>query len=128
MTDLVTRLAAGRHRIVYSRARSASDLKSAIDRGYVLLKFTQTRGGTELGIPLDASRCDVLGADFERSRGKVHLEGELRLDDVPVRMIADVDLSSLDGEGHLLILEALAQRGPDSRALAADSIEIGEAP
>src|SRR5262245_45119311 len=41
MNDLVQRLATGKHRVVYSRADKAQDLKAAIDRGYVLLKFTE---------------------------------------------------------------------------------------
>jgi hypothetical protein len=105
MSDLVQRLANGTHPLVYSRASTASDLEDAIENGYVLLKFTETRGGTELGVPLDAGACDLREADFEAARGKVHLEGDFRLDYVPVRMIADVELSTLRGEGYLRILE-----------------------
>ncbi len=68
------------------------------------MKFTQTRGGTELGVPLDKSRSDLTHADFDKETGKVRIAGELTLDYVPVRVIADVDLPSLQGEGHLEIL------------------------
>jgi hypothetical protein len=105
MNDLVQRLANGRHRLVYSRSDSVSGLKKAIDRGYVLLKFTETRGGTELGMPLDMPVCKLEGADFETGQGKIHLEGELTLDYVPVRMVADLDLATLEGEGHLVCQE-----------------------
>jgi hypothetical protein len=104
MNDLVQRLATGNHRVRYSRADKPSDLKAAIDRGYVLLRFTETRGGTEVGVSLDVSACDWGGADFERGQGKVHLEGDLKLDYVPVRLIADVDVGSLEGSGHLRVL------------------------
>jgi hypothetical protein len=35
----------------------------------------------------------------------VHLEGGLILDYVKVRCIADIDLTSLAGQGHLAIVE-----------------------
>lgn len=105
MSNLVERLAQGRHRLIYSRSSSVSDLKKAIERNYVLLKFTQTRGGTELGMELDLPACQLAGADFEKAQGKIHLEGELKLDYVPVRMVADLDLGTLEGEGQLVIRE-----------------------
>lgn len=107
MSDLVRRLSEGSYPLVFGRVGSAarlSELKAAIDRQYVLLEFTGTRGGTELGLPLDHARCQLDGADFERGAGRIHLEGELRLDDVAVRMVADLDLATLDGWGHLSVL------------------------
>src|SRR5262245_31828677 len=103
MSDLVQRLARGRHRLVYSRAGSSSDLRQAIGRNYVLLKFTETRGGTELGMSLDLPACRLDGASFEKGEGKIHLEGTLKLDYVPVRMLADLDIASLEGEGQLVV-------------------------
>jgi hypothetical protein len=80
------------------------------------LKFTGTRGGTELGMPLDVAACNWSGADFEQATGTVHLEGELQLDYVPVRMVADVDLSTLGGDGCLRILEPIATTKADNSA------------
>jgi hypothetical protein len=111
MSDLVQRLANGRHRLVFGRsgpAGAALELKAAIERKYVQLKFTETRGGTELGFTLDERATSMAGADFDRAQGRIHLEGELRLDYVPVRLIADVDLATLEGEGQLQILERSA--------------------
>lgn len=76
--------------------------KEAIDRNYVHIKFTATRGGTELGTRLDREACDFSGADFEAGTGTVHLEGNLTLDYEAVRCIADIDLSTLAGKGHLV--------------------------
>jgi hypothetical protein len=70
--------------------------------GYVHIKFTETRGGTELGVRLDRDTLDLSQADFENQMGKVHLEGNLTLDYVKVRCIADIDLRTLNGEGHLV--------------------------
>lgn len=46
--------------LVAARANSSTDLKESIERGFVLLTFTNTRGGTELGVELDKeARCWV---------------------------------------------------------------------
>jgi len=106
MNELVQKLSEGDHPIVASRADySAEQLKESIDRGYVHIKFTDTRGGTELGIRLDESTTDLSKADFEQAVGSVHLEGNLTLNYVKVRCIADVNLATLDGKGHLEILK-----------------------
>jgi len=80
-------------------------LREGIDRGHVHIKFTATRGGTELGVRLDRAACDVSRADFDNQTGTVHLEGGLTLDYVKVRCIADLDLPTLVGQGHLEIVD-----------------------
>jgi hypothetical protein len=105
MDELVQRLAQGEHPIVVGRYTTAAELKQAIDRGYVLIKFTDTQGGTELGLRLDQDRCDLTRADFAQSAGVVHLVGTLTLNYVKVRSSAEINLATLDGTGHLEILE-----------------------
>jgi hypothetical protein len=80
------------------------------DMGYVLVKFTETRGGTELGFPLDRDATDLSGADFDAGTGTVHVEGNLVLNDDPVRCIATIDLATLKGTGRLALedLDAVA--------------------
>ena len=104
MDELVERLAQGDHPVVTRRAKTAAELKESIDRGYVLVTFTDTRGGTELGVRLDPETLDVSRADFDKGSGAVHLEGNLTLNYVKVRCIADVDVATLQGTGHLQIL------------------------
>jgi uncharacterized protein YbdZ (MbtH family) len=105
---LVQRLAQGHHPIVAGLRpdKSVKALQESIDRGYVHIKFTATKGGTELGVRLDTAACDFSRADFESPSGTVHLEGGLTLDYVKVRCIADIDLTTLEGQGHLEIVEA----------------------
>ena len=105
MSDLVKRLAEGEHKVCISRAeKSAKELKDMIDREYVLVKFTETKGGTELGVSLDHERSK-LDADFEEGTGEVTIVGTLNLDYVDVRCWATVDVSTMEGTGHLEILE-----------------------
>jgi uncharacterized protein YbdZ (MbtH family) len=105
---LVKRLAQGSHPLAAGLRpeESVKALKESIDRGYVHIKFTATKGGTELGVRLDTTACDFSRADFETQKGTVHLEGGLTLDYVKVRCIADIDLTTLEGQGHLEIIEA----------------------
>jgi hypothetical protein len=81
------------------------ELKQSIDRGYVLVTFTDTHGGTELGVRLNEKLTDLSGADFGERSGLVHLVGNLVLDYTKVRCVADIDVASLEGEGYLEILE-----------------------
>lgn len=106
MDELVQRLATGDHPVtVGGPMPSVEQLKQSIDRAYVHIKFTETRGGTDLGVRLDKAASDLSGADFERGTGMVHLEGTLTLNYVRVRCVADLDLATLNGTGHLVILE-----------------------
>jgi hypothetical protein len=101
---LVDKLSEGDHPVEASLRpeKNVKLFKEAIDRNYVHIKFTNTRGGTELGVKLDGDHCDFSQADFENGIGTVHLEGRLTLDYIKVKCIADIDLTSLQGQGHLV--------------------------
>src|ERR1044071_2674114 len=109
--SLVDKLCEGEHAVEASlRPESTVKLfKGALDRGYVHIKFTDTRGGTELGVKLDREACDFRQADFESGRGMGHIEGRLILDYVSVRCIADIDLATLGGKGRLEKVETAAE-------------------
>lgn len=106
MDELVGRLSTGHHPVVVSvrPERTLEGFKECLDRKYVHIKFTETRGGTELGFPLDESLTDLSAADFENSRGSVRVGGNLSLNYVNVRCIADIDLSTLAGNGQLQVV------------------------
>lgn len=101
--SLVDRLSQGDHPLVPGLRPdcTAQALRQAIDRGYVLIRFTETRGQTEIGMDLDTSACDLASADFDNANGRIHLVGSLSLDFEDVRCIADIDLATLEGQGHL---------------------------
>jgi uncharacterized protein YbdZ (MbtH family) len=106
--SLVDKLCEGNHPVEAGLrpAKTVKLFKEAIDRNYVHIKFTKTRGGTELGVRLDRDLCDFSRADFENETGPVHLEGGLTLDYVKVRCVAAIDLSTLEGTGYLVKVEA----------------------
>jgi uncharacterized protein YbdZ (MbtH family) len=88
--DLVERLCAGSHPVEVVGER----LDEALADGYVHVRFTGTRGGTELGVRLDRERSVTAGA-------RLRVVGELSLNFEKVRCVADVDRGTLAGEGHL---------------------------
>jgi len=103
MNELVKQLSEGFHPVEVSLRpeKTSTALKESIDRGYVHIKFTNTKGGTELGVRLDKDALNLNNADFKNQTGEVHLVGNLTLNYVKVRCIADIDLKTLEGKGHL---------------------------
>lgn len=101
--DLVQRLSEGDHPVEISLRpqKTAQVFKERISMGTVQVKFTGTKGGTEMGIRLDHDAVDTSNADFDAGEGTVHIEGTVTLNYVPVRCVADIDLSSFDGRGRL---------------------------
>jgi len=79
--------------------RDVPSLKAQLDRGYVFVRFLAT--GTELGVRLDRSACDLSPGDFETGTGVISLVGGLTLNDNIVRYRGELDLASLKGRGRL---------------------------
>ena len=116
MNELTQRLTVEQPVIMGGADPTVEELRNRTgEMGYVLVKFTETRGGTELGFPLDRDKSDISKADFDSGTGTVHVEGNLILNDDPVRFIADIDLATLKGTGRLalepIVAEPLASTG-----------------
>lgn len=109
MNDLTERLTIEQPVIMGGADPTVEELRERTgEMGYVLVKFTETRGGTELGFPLDRDATDISEANFDEGSGSVHVEGHLILNDDPVRCIADIDLATLKGTGRLKLEEKAA--------------------
>jgi hypothetical protein len=112
MNELTERLTIVQQIIMGGADPSVEELRNRTsEMGYVLVKFTQTRGGTELGFPLDRAATDLSKANFDEGTGTIHVEGHLVLNDDPVRCIADIDLATLKGTGRLALEEKAAAAG-----------------
>jgi hypothetical protein len=106
MNELTERLTVEQPIVMGGADPTVAELRERTgEMAYVLVKFTQTRGGTELGFPLDPDTTDISAANFEDGTGSVHVEGHLILNDDPVRCIADIDLATLKGTGRLKLEE-----------------------
>lgn len=110
MNELVQRLSEGEHPVEVSLrpAKTVTALKERIDLGHVHIKFTGPRGDTDLSVTLDRQACDLSQANFDHSSGAVHLAGDLILNYVKVRCVADIDLATLAGKGHLVPIAELS--------------------
>lgn len=83
--------------------------KEQIDKDYVFIKFTEPYGSLDLAIHPDKETSSWEDADFENGTGTVHLEGEVGLNYVKCRLIADVNLDTLEGEGYLEPIEEMPE-------------------
>lgn len=99
LNELVVRLGQEQSVETARPEKTAKALKECVDRDYVHVMFKNT--GTEVGIQLDRRDCKFNEANFEESRGKVHLVGGLILNYDKVRCIADIDLTTCEGTGKL---------------------------
>ena len=99
MNELVERLTKEQNIETARPEKTAKALKECIDRDYVHVMFKET--GTELGVQLDRSDCRFDSADFDNSKGNVHIVGGLILNYDKVRCIADINLESCEGKGRL---------------------------
>ncbi|MEU6577259.1 hypothetical protein [Streptomyces sp. NPDC046805] len=77
---------------------------------YVFIKFPNSREATYVGVRMDEAATDLAQTDFAGGTGSVHIERMLILNTVRARCVADVELSSLSGTGHLAVLEESAVR------------------
>lgn len=112
MDELVERLSRGTHPVEVSLRpeRTPQALQQQLGYGYVHIKFTGTKGGTELGVTLDRQASDLATADFAQGTGRATIVGSLVLNYVKVRCVAEIDLATLAGTGHLDVLtDAAAQ-------------------
>lgn len=113
MDNLVKRLTEREHAVEVSlRPEPSMQLfRDAVDRSYVHILFTETKGGTELGVELDPDASDFSAADFDAGTGTAHVEGNLVLNFEPVRCVADIDLSTLKGTGRLHLRDEARESG-----------------
>jgi hypothetical protein len=98
---LVERLSKEQHPVSLIRYKCTADIKEAIERGLVLVKFTDTQGGTEVGMKLNKGEKNI-----DMTGEKIELNGSLTLDYQPVTCSVNIDLVTLMGYGSLKLVEA----------------------
>lgn len=108
MDNLVQCLSKGCHPVTVGGPNpSLTTFRNSIeDMGYILIKFTGTRGGTDLGMWVDINSTDLKQAHFDRRTGIAHVEGTLTFNNISLRCIADIELATLKGTGHLVEMQS----------------------
>lgn len=103
MNELTERLSTEQPVVMGGADRTLAELRRRVEEiGYVSIKFTGTRGGTDLVVKLDREATDASAADFERGSGSLRIKGSLILNGDPVLAVATLDLSTLEGTGRLI--------------------------
>lgn len=102
-------LSQGEHQVELSLGADPKEgherLRQVISGGAINLKFTETKGGTDLTIALDREECILLPLELGQSKGHVRLVGRLTLDYTKAKCIATIDIDTLSGRAHLDIVE-----------------------
>ena len=106
MDDLVAKLISCKQEIVLETStENLLELEERLkNTKFVFVTFSQTRGGTELGINLDDSLTLLDGADFKQGIGNIRIVGTCELNYHKVKCIGDIDLATRKGNGHLEVI------------------------
>jgi hypothetical protein len=107
MSDLVSKLSQGTHAVELKLRpeNTRQALKECLERGYVHVKFINTRGGTELGFKLDEGMAQAALTDVDGGQGLIHVSGNLSLDYERVRCVAEINPDTFEGTGRLELLQ-----------------------
>lgn len=106
MDKLVTKLLTGNHPVLIEpRTEDINEIKERLNQGFVFIKFTDTQGGTELGINVDSQLTCLDKGNFGTNQGTVQVIGTCELNFQKVRCIADIDLSTRQGTGRIELLQ-----------------------
>jgi len=107
MDDLVERLSNKQSIDFESRADTLEEVKERLtEMKFVFITFTETKGGTELGIEVDIDLTDIKNADFDKGTGVISVVGTCILNYQKVRCNAEVDLFTKKGIGYLEPLDS----------------------
>jgi uncharacterized protein YbdZ (MbtH family) len=102
--NLVEYLSTGEHPVEV-RVPKSSTFRDRMELGFIHVRFTDTRGGTELGFSVNREHTDTSRANLDEPSGELRLAGTLKLNGVRVMCVADLDLTTLAGTGHLEVLD-----------------------
>ncbi len=107
MDDLVERLLKRQPIAFESRTDTLNEVKERLmEMKFVFITFTETKGGTELGIDVDMDLTDIKNADFDEGTGVISVIGTCMLNYQKVRCVSEVDLSTKKGTGFLELLDS----------------------
>jgi len=103
INDLVKKLSTGNHEIELNhRGDNYEQIKERINSGYILVKFINTLGGTEIGINIDKNNINF---NEHNDDEKMLIEGTSNLNYNKVKCIITIDKKTLKGKGYLKVID-----------------------
>lgn len=97
--------------IIRYRSRETNEpdleqLRRCIALSLVLVKFLNTKGGTELGANLanDDGKFEPSNIVWNDAENSLSVRGRLKLDFTPVLLTAVINLKTFKGRGHLTVI------------------------
>jgi hypothetical protein len=102
MDSLVEKLASKEQKVATNRCKDSLELQQHFKRGFILLMFSGTQGGTELGCRLEMESCSSDSVDFEKGSGMLKLVGSLTLNFQPIKIVALIDVARLAGTAEVI--------------------------
>jgi hypothetical protein len=94
---LVEFLTSDEHPVTMDRYASAADVAEAVGDGVLLLRCTDTRGGTELSFEVATDAAERTAQSIGASQPRFEVMGSLTLNDEDLRVTASIDAESLTG-------------------------------
>jgi len=103
MDRLVKQLTTGKHNVILEpHAKTLEEIKKRISElKFVFIRFTETQGGTELGLKIDPNKNDISEEDFDLEKGKICLVGSCELNYHQVLCHTEIDLKTRRGTAQL---------------------------
>ena len=107
MDKLVKFLIDGKHSVVIEpRITDYGELEQRlIELGFIFVKFTDTVGGTELGLNLIKNKTNIENADFTNGRGTIDISGTCELNYHHIRCNAIINLETKSGKASVELID-----------------------
>ncbi|OJW46877.1 MAG: hypothetical protein BGO67_04135 [Alphaproteobacteria bacterium 41-28] len=106
MDRLVSTLIEDKHPIELEvRTETLSELSERIKGGFVFINFTDTQGGTEIGIELDESSKKLTDTILKKDIGTLKIVGTCEINYHKVKCHAEINLKTRQGLGYLELID-----------------------
>lgn len=106
MDRLVGTLVEGKHPVEFeARTETLNELSERIKGGFVFIKFTDTEGGTEIGINLEEGSKKLNDNILKKDTSTIKIAGTCELNFHNVKCHAEINLKTRKGFGYIELLD-----------------------
>lgn len=90
--------------LILRSERSSDGVIQQLKSRCIHIRFTGTRGGTDLALAISETDAQRYMDQISSGEKRLHITGDLTLDYVPARCVAEIDLSKFAGTAQLNLL------------------------